>query len=338
MNGWRMAIFWMAILVCSMSLTACSATVVENTSNGDRPQLIFQGNPPEWAHTATSIMTELEQWRGLPFQEDLQVTFQPPQEPGLNGWYDSETKQLVVTVTDSEPLGRGVLLHEMFHALQDRNFDLYQLKRQSAAHPDYEQAVSAIIEGEAMLAVSELMNYDFLAHAKLPAEGEVSAEFFEKVFLYGAGMKFILAVRDAGGWEAVDAVFRDPPRATSLIFQPDRYLAGEREVQPTAPSLRASETLQSQTVRGAYQVQLLLARQAETRPLLGRAAEGYVADTLNILKDSAGETKHQWAIEFSNAKVAADLVSGLTTALARDERLAILPSVSVAGNAIVAEW
>ena len=129
--------------------------------------------------------------------------------------------------TKSEALGRGVLLHEIFHAWQEQYYDLYALHLQSIHTPDYDKAVTAMIEGEAMLAVSELMNYDFLAHARLPPDEPISDEFFEKVFLYGAGLQFIQALRDERGWDAVSAVFQDPPQSTTLILHPERYLAGE---------------------------------------------------------------------------------------------------------------
>lgn len=96
--------YWKAIaagaiaLVCGLSVGACS--LQPGGATGDRVVLAFEGDAPEWADTATSVMSELEQWRGLSFQEDVRVTFQSQSEPGLNGWYNSQTKQLVVAATD----------------------------------------------------------------------------------------------------------------------------------------------------------------------------------------------------------------------------------------------
>ncbi|MEL6247480.1 MAG: hypothetical protein AAFY78_13965 [Cyanobacteria bacterium J06648_16] len=104
-----------------------------------------------------------------------------------------------------------------------------------------------------MLAVSELMNYNFLDHARLPADGPIRDEFFEKVFLYGAGLKFIQAVREAVSWEAVDAVFQDPPQVTTLIFHPERYLSGERTTPTLDMPVKVGETLQTQAIRGEYE-------------------------------------------------------------------------------------
>ncbi|MEO1400930.1 MAG: hypothetical protein AAFV72_06690 [Cyanobacteria bacterium J06635_1] len=316
-------------------LTPPEATAA--TAGQNQVQVVFEGETPAWAGDAISIMAELEQWRGLPFTTDLQVAFQPRTDPRLNGWYNSETKELVVTTDGSNELGRGVLLHELFHALQDQQFDLYTLHVQSQDQPDYDKAATALIEGEAMLAVSELMNYDFLAHAQLPPEGPISEDFFEKVFLYGAGLKFVRAVREDGGWEAVNAVFQDPPRSTALIFQPERYLAGERESEPIEISLETGETLQSQTIRGEYELRLMLAGIPELRAHLDQVVDGYQSDTLGLIETPAGEIVHRWMIQFKAADTAVALSDKLKAALA--ERLPeATPKIRVDQQTVIAEW
>ena len=332
MRGWQVVISGILALACGFSAVGCTNSV-EATA---QPRITFEGDTPSWADSASSVMTELEQWRGLSFTENLQVTFQSQDDPGLNGWYNSETKQLVVTTSGSDELGRGVMLHEMFHALQDQHFDLYTLHLQSQDQPDYDKAVSAIIEGEAMLAVSELMNYDFLAHAKLPADGPISDRLFENIFLYGAGLKFIQAVRDDGGWEAVDGVFADPPQATTLILNPDRYLAGERIVAPTEVPLEVGETLTSETIRGEYAIRLMLARQPETRLLVESIGNSYVTDTLGVIANSNGDRVHRWVIELNDPDSSETFAQGVKTALA--EELGEDPLVEIEKSSIIVEW
>ena len=312
MHGWQMVISGILTLTCGFSSVRCTTMAIEATAQS---RITFEGDTPAWADSASSVMTELEQWRGLSFKENLEVTFQPQDDPGLNGWYNSETKQLVVTTSGSDELGRGVMLHEMFHALQDQHFDLYTLHLQSQDNSDYDQAVTAVIEGEAMLAVSELLNYDFLAHAKLPPEGPINDQLFENIFLYGAGLKFIKAVRDQGGWEAVDEVFADPPQATTLIFNPERYLAGERMVEPTEVPLEAGETLDSKIIRGEYAIRLRLAQRPETRHLVDSMDNSYVTDTLGVLTNSEGDRAHRWVIELNGQETSEALAQGIKTAL-----------------------
>ena len=343
MAGWHIAMSGLAIVICGLSLVSCSTAAMEPTSSlpvaGNPPSVTFEGDVPTWAESATTVMRELEQWRDRSFTEDLQVTFLSPQDhdPNLNGWYNSATKELVVTTGSSEQMGRSVLLHEIFHALQDQQFDLYQLHLQSQDRSDYDKAVTAIIEGEAMLAVSELMNYNFLDHARLPADGPVPEAFFEKVFLYGAGLKFIEAVRESGGWAAVDAVFQDPPQATTLILQPERYLAGERTTPMIEVPVKDGETLQTQIIRGEYEIRLLLAQAPELRPQLDLIGNHYRTDTLSILETAEGEPVHRWVIQFDSAEAASDWVDRFDTAFAHGTQLASTPTVSTDGPNMMVE-
>lgn len=334
MRGWQLVISGILVLTCGLSTVSCTTAIEASTNT--QPRITFAGDTPPWADSASFIMNELEQWRGLHFKENLQVTFAPQDDPSLNGWYSSETKQLVVATAGSDDLGRGVMLHEMFHALQDQHFDLYNLHLQSQAEPDYDKAITAIIEGEAMLAVSELMNYDFLAHAQLPAEGTISDRLFENIFLYGAGLKFIQAVRDDGGWDAINAVFTDPPQATTLILHPERYLAGERTGQPTEIPLAPGETLTSQTIRGEYAVRLLLARQPETRPLVDSMGDSYMTDTLGVVTGNENNRLHRWVIKLSNLSNADTLAAGIVTALAAE--LENEPTMVVEKDSLIVEW
>ena len=334
MGGWQMVISSILALTCGFGAMGCAPALTASQTTS--PRITFEGEPPTWADSASSVMAELEQWRDLSFKENLQVTFQPQDDPTLNGWYNSETKQLVVTTSGSDELGRGVMLHEMFHALQDQHFDLYSLHLQTQNAPDYDKAVTAVIEGEAMLAVSELLNYDFLAHAKLPPDGPISEQLFENIFLYGAGLQFIQAVRADGGWDAVNAVFADPPQATALILNPDRYLAGERATAPIEIPLAADESLNSQTIRGEYAIRLLLAKQPETRSLMTDMDNTYITDTLGVITDGGGNTVHRWVIELSDPDNSDQLAAGLATAL--QPELQKQPLVAIQDNAVVLEW
>ncbi|MEO0455802.1 MAG: hypothetical protein AAF152_04365 [Cyanobacteria bacterium P01_A01_bin.114] len=332
-----------SVLLLTLSGCATKGLIpMEAVAAGENQvQVVFEGEEPVWAGDAIAIMTELEQWRGLPFTNDVRVSFQPRTDPRLNGWYNSETKQLVVTTDGSSELGRGVLLHELFHALQDQQFDLSALHAQSLDQPDYDKAVTALIEGEAMLAVSELMNYDFLAHAQLPPEGPISEDFFEKVFLYGAGLKFVRAIREAGGWAAIDAVFQDPPRSTALIFQPERYLAGERESEPIEVPLETGEILQSQTIQGEYELRLMLAKIPEFRTDLDQILDGYVSDTLGIIETPEGKILHRWIIQFDQVDTAIALPDKLKAALidrVPEATPEVRPEVTDDQQTVTAEW
>ncbi|MCZ6596768.1 MAG: insulinase family protein [Planctomycetota bacterium] len=248
-----------------------------------------EGAAPGFAAEADAILAEIEEWRGLSFKSDLVIEFveRGDEEQKLAGWYEPETDRLVVVETERERFGRGTLLHEMVHALQDQHFDLARLHAEaSALGPDAERAVEALIEGEAMLAVSELMDYDFEQHATIPAEGELDEERFRKVFHYGAGLRFVRALREAGGWEQVSLAFREPPTSTMAIFHPDRHLAG------VVYDTEGSGPLGNEHV-GEYGLQLLLSRSEASRSDAVRLAGRLAGDAL-----VGDEGAYTWMLRF----------------------------------------
>jgi len=265
------------------------------------PHVVLEGgDTPEFAADADAILAELEAWRGLRFREDLVVSIVPQSEvedERLNGWYESSTKRLVVVEGKTDRMSRGTLLHEMFHALQDQHFDLARLHAEAdPLGEDARRALRALIEGEAMLAVSELMNYDFEQHAHLPETGPIDVERFEKIFHYGAGLRYARALREAGGWERVDAAFADPPRTTAEVLHLERLEPGYVASSET-PELPPSDD--AAFPRGQYAVALFLAKPEATR---ARSAEA----AMHVLAEEAWTERGElvWRLLFDEADAA----------------------------------
>ena len=249
----------------------------------------FLSDPPPWAKDAESVMTELENWRGQSFIRPLEIQIKPRADGEPAGWYSPETRQLIVTTDGSERFKRGVMLHEIFHALQDQNFNLLAL-HQSATNADEDQALDALIEGEAMLAVSDLLNYNFADHAQLPDAGDLSDALFNRLFEYGDGMTFVRSLRAQGNWSEVDRAFQSPPRSTREIYHPKLYplSAASVELNPSQDKL------------GEYGFRLWLARDPETRPQLQSLSDVYLNDIFNV--SETGE--HTWVIQFKTDEAA----------------------------------
>jgi hypothetical protein len=270
-----------------------------------------------------AILGELERWRGLAFTSDLEVELVPRSEVAdahLNGWYEPSTKRLVVVDGSTAAMGRGVLYHELFHALQDQHFDLAALHGR-ATGADASRALTALIEGEAMLAVAELLDYDFEQHAVLPPTGELDPERFEKVFHYGAGLRFVRALRDAGGWERVDAAFRDPPERTAEILHPDRYLASSRaaDEEELFTAWRLTDfVIADYEPLGEYDLQRFLAGSEELRPRAAELAATLVAGRAVMGATPAGEV--MWLMLLRDAGAAQAMLAAGRTAGAYDLR------------------
>jgi hypothetical protein len=127
---------------------------------------------------------------------------------------------------------RVVLVHELTRALQDQNFGVAGLIRESAADPDRARALSALVEGDAtrveLAYLATLPTADQTAvrarrgYSPTPASyGQLAASFPAT-----AGRDFTVALAERAGNPAVDAAFRRPPASTAQIIDPTAYSAG----------------------------------------------------------------------------------------------------------------
>lgn len=156
------------------------------------------------------------------------------------GYYDSETKEMYV-ISGSEFGGteRMTYAHEFNHVLQDQYYDLengLKLNEENCeTDTEYCAATTALIEGDSVLTEQ----YWFLQHSTRQDQQDVikfqnsysspvydsAPEYMKEDFLfpYINGLEFVTGLHDAGGWEAVDAAFLNPPVSTEQILHPEKY-------------------------------------------------------------------------------------------------------------------
>ena len=131
-----------------------------------------------------------------------------------------------------------ILAHELTHALQDQNFDMGSRVGKMLDNSDAALAFKSLIEGDATLAgfayVRGGMNEnlaDFIT-AHLTDLPQVSAAQNKDVpdalsvpflFQYAEGTAFVREAYRRGGWDSVDAAFRNPPESTAQIIDPQIY-------------------------------------------------------------------------------------------------------------------
>ncbi len=246
---------------------------------------------------------ELEQWRGLLFLEPVQPEFVEPEEvedEKLAGWYEQEAGRLVLVKGRSAGFSRGTLLHELHHALQDQHWNLASLLGKGKTS-DETRAIEGLIEGEAMLAVSEIMDYDFERHAKLPEKGAIDRAKFEKIFTYGEGLRFVKSLRAQGGWDAVDKAWAAPPTSTAELMHPERYPAGE--LPRLDLPLAKGEVLEEDRL-GEFELSWLLAKEEATRPVSKEISAALAMDQWRLVRDSDGTLRETWDLRFTNASMA----------------------------------
>lgn len=158
--------------------------------------------------------------RGLPFKTPVaaKIVGRPAEvSKGVQGYYSTKEKTLFVYEDIAGNYERGVLIHEMVHALQDQHFGLAKL-HQTTFGSDAELALAALIEGDATFTMIELLKKEQPAVAKMLESPLEKSKNPRNAFLYGQGARYVQALKERGGWNAVNAAYKNPPRTTAAVL------------------------------------------------------------------------------------------------------------------------
>ncbi len=180
------------------------------------------------------------------------------------GYYDEKTKTVNLLNWVDVEQQKPVLAHELTHALQDQSFDIEKWMKGSTESSDNKQndpspadiendeetsARQAVVEGQAMVV---LLDYSLAPTGKTLQESPQIVEALKQGMLVGTpdspafrdapiflkeeltfpylyGLDFTAALLQAGGKElAYAGAFKDPPKTTREIMEPQTYLAHEK--------------------------------------------------------------------------------------------------------------
>ena len=154
----------------------------------------------------------------------------------------------VLLLADShgkETTNDALLTHEFVHALQDQHFNLLQLLLARPYDFDREEALFAVIEGDAMDVQRRFELGEQWTRRSLDDVARMEDARFDEyrkeigalfppmltetfIFRYRDGVRFVEAIRRKGGERAVDELFRRPPASSEQILHPEKYFAGEQ--------------------------------------------------------------------------------------------------------------
>jgi hypothetical protein len=200
----------------------------------------------------------------LPRKFDLKSFLVAMLREQVAGYYDVKTKTVnLLNWVDLESQ-KPVLAHELTHALQDQSFNIEKWMNDSSEKPNKKRddpspsdiendedssARQAIVEGQAM---AVLLDYSLAPTGKTMLEspqivdalkqsmlvGSADSPAFrdapiflkeELTFPYRYGLDFTAALLKAGGKElAYAGAFKDPPKTTREIMEPQTYLTHEK--------------------------------------------------------------------------------------------------------------
>src|SRR5260370_2240233 len=219
--------------------------------------------------TLRKLEKDIAEVRGLAFKSPVVAKIIPrpkDKDKGVQGYYSLKDKALFIYDDIKGNYERGVLVHEMVHVLQDQHFGLKNL-HPTGFDSDADLARAALIEGDATYTMMELLKKDQPHVLAMLDTSLEKAKNLQTAFLYGKGARYVKALKDKGGWEAVNAAYKNPPRSTAAVLHP-----GERiSVVDLGPG----------KTRGEYEVLALLrnnpARETEAR----KVAAGWRGDCVH---------------------------------------------------------
>ena len=231
------------------------------------------------------------------------------------GFYDTETKELVVRGTRLTPFVRQVLVHELTHALDDQHFDLDR----SLVDDEAAMAFEALVEGDAVVVESRYL-------ASLPEAERQEAAAEEEATFGGAGAgripdivlelgafpyrdgpRLVSALLAAGGPARLDAAFRSPPVSSAEVLHPERFLDGPGRAR--VPRVVADGRVVDDGVLGEVILRLVLAGPLP-RDRAADAAAGWAGDRY-VAWSAGGRTCLRATVVMDNAAEAAELAAGL---------------------------
>jgi len=172
----------------------------------------------------------------------LDADLVPGQARASAGIYVPEQEQLIVSFErpQGDTSAQAVLAHAYAHALQDQHFDLEAMSLRVQTI-DGALALRALVEGDATL-LTALYSYPSLASVDwqrlvtMIIEAETPGydppdETRSRLqrFPHQEGREFAEVLFEAGGWEAINRAYGDPPRSTEQVLHPTRYLGGGGE-------------------------------------------------------------------------------------------------------------
>jgi hypothetical protein len=240
----------------------------------------------------------------------------------VGGFYDPETKRLVIRAATVTPFTRQVIAHELTHALDDQWFNL---NRPQLDNADDESGFgfAALVEGNA-----RRVENAYVA-AMTPADQEQAMteqasvlaqhpELFDlpPVLLalaqapYDDGLAFVENVLDHGGQTELDHAFISPPVTSEQIFDPARYLAGEGPANVAPPD--ADGTALNRGVLGARLLREMLFETLPSSAEVQRAISGWGGDEYVTWTDSAGQSCLRDTFVGDTAGDTQELVQGIT--------------------------
>lgn len=216
-------------------------------------------------------------------------------DAGVLGYYDPETKELVVRGGDPTLYMESVVVHELVHALDDQWYDLDRPELDDDDEASF--GFSALVEGSARLAEDawtaqlsdseeEQMFQDQLAF-EMEALPYLDIDTYMTLAPilgapYELGSRLIESIVEDEGTDRFVAAFAEPPITSEQVLHPDAFLQPDEPVAVDPPPADGDEA-HTGTV-GEFLLRLALSGSLSSS-VANEAAEGWDGDAYVVWKD-----------------------------------------------------
>jgi len=170
-------------------------------------------------------------------------------EAGVLGFYDPETKELVVRqVSELDLLTKSTIVHELTHAYDDQLFDLDRPELDDDDFTERSWTFAALVEGSASHVETAWVNVlssreqsDLLYQESSFGDPGVFASFdfaylLLQVSVYIEGEPYVDSLIANGGYGALDAAFEELPLTSEQIMERDPAVDTVPVYVPVPPS------------------------------------------------------------------------------------------------------
>lgn len=239
----------------------------------------------------------------------------------LGGYYDPKAKFYAMASWMPQIVQYPVAVHELTHALQDQHFNLGPLLDSANLTSDTQLAYSSLLEGDAMAVMLDhnnskigkgsLAQIDDIspiilqnvigASLSLNANSSPSTLELYLLFPYSSGLNFVHRLLKKDGYRAVDRAYRSPPRSSTEILHPEKYISRSfkslsRGTEPPSALLRSLDLENLKPIHtdtlGEFFISTLLSQFISTSAAT-TAAQGWTGDRVFLYQN---KQKHQIAI------------------------------------------
>ncbi len=174
---------------------------------------------------------------------------------GILAYYSPEDREMVIRLGDAKasdelsPALRGVVVHELTHALQDQRFGLSRM-RERANDDGRAEAIDALIEGHALSVEESYVSDNFSDEERQQYDEGTSADESNKEMKavpqsvtaqqlspYAFGPVFVKALEARGKKALVDAFLKKQPTSLEQIVLPSKYFNHDNPEEIDLPDL-----------------------------------------------------------------------------------------------------